>query len=105
LGESGVGKSCLVRRLIDNQFESSHDFTIGVEFGAQTVIVEGQTIRLQIWDTAGQEKFQAITRTYYRKVAIAILVYDVNNRASFNNIFKWLKDIKQENADHHPTII
>ena len=78
-----MGKSCLLLQFIDNRFRLKHEPTIGVEFGAKTMIVKGKSVKLQVWDTAGQESFRSITRGYYRSAAGAILVYDVTNRDSF----------------------
>ena len=86
IGDSGVGKSCLLLKFADNRFRPDHDLTIGVEFGSKQVDVDGQNIHLQIWDTAGQESFRSITRAYYRGSTAAFLVYDVTRRGSFNTL-------------------
>lgn len=83
IGDSGVGKSCLLLKYTDNRFRAQHDLTIGVEFGCKQVTVNGQVVHLQIWDTAGQESFRSITRAYYKGAAAAILVYDITSRPSF----------------------
>ena len=74
---AGVGKSCLLLQFTDKRFQPVHDLTIGVEFGARMITIEGKQIKLQIWDTAGQESFRSITRSYYRGAAGALLVYDI----------------------------
>jgi len=74
---SGVGKSCIVLQFIENKTRTTHDVTIGVEFGAKTIPINDKTIKLQIWDTAGQENFRSITRSYYRSAIGALLVYDI----------------------------
>ncbi|KAL0381772.1 UNVERIFIED_CONTAM: Ras-related protein RABB1b [Sesamum angustifolium] len=66
IGDTGVGKSCLLLQFTDKRFQPVHDLTIGVEFGARMVTIDGSPIKLQIWDTAGQESFRSITRSYYR---------------------------------------
>ncbi|KJH41389.1 Ras family protein [Dictyocaulus viviparus] len=77
IGDTGVGKSCLLLQFTDKRFQPVHDLTIGVEFGARMVTIDGKQIKLQIWDTAGQESFRSITRSYYRGAAGALLVYDI----------------------------
>jgi Ras-related protein Rab-2A len=72
-----------------------HDLTIGVEFGAQMIKIDGKEIKLQIWDTAGQESFCSITRSYYRGAAGALLVYDITRRDTFNHLTTWLEDARQ----------
>ena len=73
----GVGKSCLLLQFIDKRFRQKHEVTIGVEFGARMISVDSKNIKLQIWDTAGQESFRSITRSYYRSSAGSLLVYDI----------------------------
>ncbi|KAM3130263.1 GTP-binding protein yptc4 [Paramecium bursaria] len=95
IGDTGVGKSCLLAQFIDRTFRQRHEVTIGVEFGAKMIQLDGKSIKLQIWDTAGQESFRSITRQYYRSAAGAILVYDVTRRETFDHLNKWLEDAKQ----------
>jgi small GTP-binding protein len=94
IGDSGVGKSCILSRFTNHNFNREHDLTIGVEYGAKIMNINKRNIKMQIWDTAGQERFKSITRSYYRNVAGIIMVYDMTNRTSFNNIEKWLEDVK-----------
>ena len=93
IGDSGVGKSCLLLRFSDNRFRPDHDLTIGVEFGAKEIEVEGDTVHLQVWDTAGQESFRSITRAYYKGATAAILVYDVTRRSSFQSLSEWVQEV------------
>ncbi|XP_038665371.1 ras-related protein Rab-2A isoform X2 [Scyliorhinus canicula] len=79
IGDTGVGKSCLLLQFTDKRFQPVHDLTIGVEFGARMITIDGKQIKLQIWDTAGQESFRSITRSYYRGAAGALLVYDITS--------------------------
>jgi len=104
IGPTGVGKSCLLYQLTDKQFSSEHDVTIGVEFGTLHTTVDGHTIKLQIWDTGGQQSFKAITRSYYRGAQGIILVYDVTRRDSFSHLKSWLDECKL-NADENVTIL
>jgi len=95
VGDAGVGKSCLLLQFTDKRFRAEHDMTIGVEFGHRYVDIEGEHIKLQIWDTAGQEAFRSITRAYYRGATGALLVYDITRRASFDRLAQWLMDARQ----------
>jgi len=96
IGDTGVGKSCLLLQFTDKRFQSVHDLTIGVEFGARliTLPVSKAPIKLQIWDTAGQESFRSITRSYYRGACGALLVYDVTRRDTFTNVKRWLDEAR-----------
>jgi len=95
IGDSGVGKSCILLRFADNAFTETFISTIGVDFKIKTIEVEGKRVKLQIWDTAGQERFQTITTSYYRGAHGLIIVFDVTNKASFDNIKKWLEDVER----------
>ena len=99
-----VGKSCILLQFTDNKFRNQHELTIGVEFGAKTVTIGGKTIKIQIWDTAGQEAFQAITRTYYKGAIGALLVYDITRKDTFVHVTKWLEEVKS-NSSKNITII
>lgn len=79
----------------DNKFRHQHELTIGVEFGAKTININNKNIKIQIWDTAGQEAFQAITRTYYKGAVGALLVYDITRRDTFTHLVSWLEQVKQ----------
>jgi len=93
IGDSGVGKSCLLLRFADDSWTETHISTIGVDFKIKTLEIEGKTIKLQIWDTAGQERFRTITSSYYRGAQGIILVYDCTDRESFNNVKQWMGEI------------
>jgi Ras-related protein Rab-2A len=99
VGDSSVGKSCLMLRFTDNRFKPDHDITIGVEFGSKLVKVGKHSVKVQIWDTAGQETFRSIARSYYRGAVSVLLVYDITNKDSFINIYRWLCEIKEQ-TDH-----
>merc|ERR1712184_163282 len=93
IGDSGVGKSCLLLRFADDTYTDSYISTIGVDFKIRTVDLDTKTIKLQIWDTAGQERFRTITSSYYRGAHGIIIVYDITDVESFNNVRQWLFEI------------
>ncbi|KAJ2817694.1 GTP-binding protein [Coemansia erecta] len=95
IGDSGVGKSCLLLRFSDDQFTPSFITTIGIDFKIRTIELDGKRIKLQIWDTAGQERFRTITTAYYRGAMGILLVYDVTDERSFNNIENWYMNVEQ----------
>lgn len=100
IGDSGVGKTCLLVRFKDGAFLSgSFISTVGIDFRNKVVDVDGTKIKLQIWDTAGQERFRSITRGYYRDANALLLLYDVTNKASFDNIRAWLTEINEYAQD------
>jgi len=98
IGDSSVGKSCLLLRYYDNSFTNNFITTIGIDFKVRTVTLlnkkgEEKTLRLQIWDTAGQERFKTITTAYYRGAQGIFLIYDVTSPSSFENVTSWLTQI------------
>jgi len=95
VGDTAVGKSCMLLQFTDKRFQPIHDLTIGVEFGSRTVTIENNPVKLQIWDTAGQEKFRSITRSYYRGTTGALLVYDITRRDTFEHLAEWLEDCRK----------
>lgn len=105
IGDSAVGKSQLLLRYTKNQFKNKAASTIGMEFATQQVIIdENTTVRAQIWDTAGQERYRAITNAYYRQAIGVLLVYDITRRVSFENLERWLTEVR-EHADSKVQII
>ncbi|WZY81004.1 hypothetical protein YC2023_027388 [Brassica napus] len=99
IGDSGVGKSCLLLRFSDGSFTTSFITTIGIDFKIRTIELDTKRIKLQIWDTAGQERFRTITTAYYRGAMGILLVYDVTDESSFNNIRNWIRNIEQHASD------
>jgi len=95
IGDSGVGKSCLLLRFADDAFTESYISTIGVDFRFRTVKIDEKTVKLQIWDTAGQERFRTITSAYYRGADGIIMVYDVTSMDSFDHVNDWLKEVNR----------
>ena len=93
IGESGVGKTCVLRRFVENKFLKNHLATIGIDFKTKTLNINNQEIKLKIWDTAGQERFRNITTQYYKGADGIVLVYDVTDEASYEKIRDWMEQI------------
>lgn len=104
IGDSGVGKSCLLLRFADNTYTDSYISTIGVDFKIRTLEIDGKTVKLQIWDTAGQERYRAITSAYYRGAVGALLVYDISKHVTYENVVRWLKELR-DHADSNIVIM
>lgn len=95
VGDSGVGKSCLALNFTENKPRRAHKVTVACEFSSTMVEIQKKMIKLQLWDTAGQENFKSITRTYYKGSVAAIIVYDITSRKSFDNLENWINDVKE----------
>jgi small GTP-binding protein len=93
IGESGVGKTCILRRFVENKFLKNHLATIGIDFKTKTLNINNQEIKLKIWDTAGEERFRNITTQYYKGADGIVLIYDVTDDASFEKIRDWMEQI------------
>jgi len=104
IGDSGVGKSNLLSRFTRNEFNLDSKSTIGVEFATRSIHVDGKTVKAQIWDTAGQERYRAITSAYYRGAVGALLVYDIAKHATYVNVTRWLKELR-DHADSNIVIM
>jgi Ras-related protein Rab-2A len=98
IGDEAVGKTCLLLQFTDKRYRTTHQVTVGVEFGSRIVDIQGKLIKLQCWDTAGQDRFRSIIRSYYRGAAGALLVYDITRRESFDHVSQWLQEARA-NAD------
>ena len=94
IGESGVGKTCVLRRFVENKFMKNHLATIGIDFKTKTVQYGNSSIKLKIWDTAGQERFRNITNQYYKGADGIALIFDVTDRKSFDKIKEWMMQIR-----------
>ena len=99
LGESGVGKTCIIARFINNTFEENLISTTGASYAGKTMTFDeyqGKSIKFEIWDTAGQEKYRSLTKIFYKDAGVAILVYDITRKESFEEIKKyWYNQIKE----------
>ena len=98
VGDSGVGKTNLIKRFISNEFSENFKATIGVEFMSKTYKINKHLFKIEIWDTAGQERYKSITAIYYKGAKGALVVYDTTDQSSFNNIDKWILEIKDKTS-------
>ena len=98
VGDTSVGKTNIINKYIKNEFREDFYATIGVEFSHKKFVVENRKIKAQIWDTAGQERYKAITRAYYKGAKGAFIVYDITRRSTFDNIDKWMLEIKDKTS-------
>ena len=94
LGDSGVGKSSLLLRYTKNEFISDMRSTIGVEFALKYITIDNYQLKIQIWDTAGMERYRSITNAYYKGAKGVIVLYDICRKKSFENVDKWIDDFK-----------
>lgn len=93
LGNSGVGKSCMLMRYVDDNFTENFFNTIGVDFKLKNIQMKGKKVKMQIWDTAGQERFRTITCNYYNNAHGILIVYDITDKESFNAVKEWIAEI------------
>jgi len=94
LGDTGVGKTSIVVRYVEQRFSSVMSPTIGASFLTKTIIIDGVRVKLQLWDTAGQERFRSLAPMYYRGAAAAVLIYDVASEESFHRVKEWVKELR-----------
>ena len=100
IGDSGVGKSCLTTKAVKNNFEEYYQATVGFEFLTFNMKVNDKIIKLQIWDTCGQEIYKSLISNFYRNSSLAVIIYSIDNKESFNHAEAWLNDLKsQANPD------
>ena len=93
IGDSNVGKSSLMTRFIYDSMINDYESTVGVDFGSKMIDLNNKKIKLQIWDTAGQESYRSITRSYYKNTACCLIVFDITNKKSFENISRWVDEL------------
>ena len=96
VGDSGVGKTNLIKRFITNTFSENSKATVGVEFISKSYKINNQVFKIEMWDTAGQERYKSITAAYYKGAKGALIVYDTTQRTSYENIDKWMVEIKDK---------
>ena len=101
IGDSSVGKSCLTAKAVKNNFEEYYQATVGFEFLTFNMKVNDKVIKLQIWDTCGQEIYKSLISNFYRNSSLAVLVYAIDNKESFNHVENWLNDLKSQ---AHPDV-
>jgi Ras-related protein Rab-6A len=99
LGEQSVGKTSIITRFMYDTFDNTYQATIGIDFLSKTMYLEDRTVRLQLWDTAGQERFRSLIPSYIRDSSVAIVVYDITNFASFQQVSKWIEDVRTERGN------
>ncbi|PRP86585.1 putative Rab5 family GTPase [Planoprotostelium fungivorum] len=100
LGDTGVGKTSLVLRYVEQRFATQQLPTIGASFLSRTIWVDDIRIKLQLWDTAGQERFRSLAPMYYRGASVALVVYHVCNRESFEMTKSWIEELRSNNENH-----
>ena len=98
VGDSGVGKTNLIKRFANNTFNSNSKATVGVEFLSKSFRINNRVFKIEIWDTAGQERYKSITAAYYKGAKGALVVYDITSKISFENIDKWMMEIKEKSS-------
>ena len=94
IGDSCVGKSNILLKYLKNEFDPNSRATVGVEFGTKNIILNNKKIKIQIWDTAGEERYRSITSAYYKGAKGAFIVYDITRKSTFDNIDRWISDLK-----------
>lgn len=105
IGNSGVGKSCILKRFIKQSFEESHKCTIGVDFLMKTININGQTVKLQLWDTAGTEKYRSMSSSYYRGTHVAFVVFDITSPPSFEALPNWFENFYKHSTEGQRNVI
>jgi len=99
LGDESVGKTSIITRFMYDTFDQTYKVTIGIDFVSKTMYLEDRIVRLQLWDTAGQERFRSLIPSYIRDSSVAVVVYDITNRASFLNTAQWIEDVRSERGN------
>ena len=94
VGDASTGKTSIINRIIDNPFNDTYEVSIGIDFMSKNIRFRGQNIKIQIWDSAGQEKYKGLIPSYVRNSSIVFIVYDTSNRSSFDNVLNWISFVK-----------
>ncbi|XP_075715928.1 ras-related protein Rab-19 [Rhinoderma darwinii] len=100
IGDSNVGKTCVVQRFQSGVFNDKHQNTIGVDFTVKSMNIDGKKVKVQVWDTAGQERFRTITQSYYRSAHGAIIAYDITQRQTFESVPHWIHEVEKYGASN-----
>ena len=104
IGDTSVGKTNILSKYLSDEFDPESKATVGVEFGTKNFKIENNIVKVQIWDTAGQERYRSITNAYYKGAKGSLLVYDITNPKTFENVDKWLSDLKT-NAEEKISVV
>ena len=105
IGDTSVGKTNILSKYLTDEFDAKSKATVGVEFGVKNFKIENNIVKVQIWDTAGQERYRSITNAYYKGAKGSLLIYDITNKKSFENIEKWISDLKANTGDNISMIL
>ncbi|KAF4658542.1 hypothetical protein FOZ61_005531 [Perkinsus olseni] len=105
IGDAGSGKSCIIRQFLEGVFSDESEHTIGVEFASKVIKVNSKRVKLQIWDTAGQQRYRTVTRSYYRGAAGVVLLYDITSRESYNHLPGWLQDARNQTGQDDLSVV
>ena len=105
VGDSSVGKTNIMSKYLKNEFHEDSKATVGVEFGVKNFKIENNIVKVQIWETAGEERYRSITNAYYKGAKGSLLIYDITNKKSFENIEKWISDLKANTGDNISMIL
>lgn len=99
LGDVGVGKTSLIHRLVHNTFDSNYSETIGVDFLTKTIFKDNQVLKVEFWDTAGQEKFKSLMPSYIRNCSVAVIIFDISQQKTFEHVRGWVNIVKEESQN------
>lgn len=105
IGDSNVGKTSIMRRFCEGKYSPKEQSTVGLEYGQRVLTLNGTRVLMQLWDTAGQEKFRTLTPSYYRSAMGILLVYSVKDKNSFNSVEMWMRQIRTFASDNIPIMI
>ena len=105
IGNSGVGKSCILQRYMKHTFQETYKCTIGVDFLMKSLIINGKTVKLQLWDTAGQEKYKSMVSSYYRGANVALIIFDLTNHMSFDALPSWIENYYKNEPEQKNIIL
>ena len=105
IGSSSVGKTCLIKRIINNEFEENYQTTIGFEFITMNIKIKDSLFKIQMWDTCGQEIYSSVIKSFYQNSILAIMVYSIDDKKSFENLDFWLNKVKNNTEENYPIFL